>query len=339
MDLLPTDDELQIAETVGELLDRVLPMDLIRARAEEPNAIAREQWVECMETGLLALGIDEDLGGVGLGLPEEALAFREIGRHAAPGPFLSCLLGARVAALAGASDLFETIVRGEVQIGLVVFRPGASFSGGVLDGDVYLLDANAADLLLAIGDDGASIIDRSAFTDIESVPALDPGTRLETARAESVEGSVRVGGGDIRSRALVLAAALLAGIAEAARDASTVHAKTREQFGRPIGVNQAIKHRCADMAVQSEAATAQVLYSAAAIEAEQTDASFQAVVAHLIASRAAVENAHSTVQVHGGMGYTWEHDSHLFVKRARVWANALSFTAADRDLVLGAVIV
>lgn len=339
MDLLPTDDDLQIAETVRELLRRALPMDLIRRRAEEPDAIAPEQWAECMDSGLLALGIDERLGGLGLGLAEEALAFREIGRQAAPGPFLSSLLGARVAAFAGAGDLLEGIVSGDTQIGLVVLRAGASFSGGLLDGEVYLLDATAADHLLAIGEDGASIIARSDFSDIERVPGLDPGTRLEVARAASVAGSVRVEGSDTRSRALVLAAALLAGVAEACRDASTVHAKTREQFGRPIGVNQAIKHRCADMAVQAEAATSQVLYAAAAIDAEQVDAVFQASVAHIVASHAAVENAQNTVQVHGGMGYTWEHDSHLFVKRARVWAQALSHTAADRDVVLSAAIV
>lgn len=338
MNLLPTEDELQIAETVGDLLERVLPKDLIRQRVDENDAVAAEQWSTCMETGILALGIDEDHGGVGLGLAEEALAFREIGRHVAPGPFLSSLLGARVAALSGAGELFDRIVSGQEQVGLVVLRPGASLTSGVLDGDVFLLDGTAADHFLALGDDGAAVFARGEFAGIDVVRSLDPGTRLERAHADGIPPVAQLGGAAIRSRALVLGAALLAGIAEASRDASTLHAKTREQFGRPIGINQAIKHRCADMAVQAEAATSQVLYAAAAVDSGHEDAAFHASIAHLIAAHAAIENAENTVQVHGGMGYTWEHDSHLYVKRARVWGQALSLTAGDRERLLDTVI-
>ncbi|GAA3007662.1 acyl-CoA dehydrogenase family protein [Microbacterium aurantiacum] len=339
MDLLPTEDQLQISDTVGELFQRVLPKELLRARAVEPDAITREDWATCMETGLLALGVAEDRGGVGLGLAEEALAFREIGRHLAPGPFLSSLLAARIAAEAGDAALYESIVSGETQVGLVVMRPSATFVDGTLAGEVYLLDATAADLVLAVGADGASLIPRTALADVGAVDAIDPGTRLESARADSVRGILDCADPGIRARGLVLAAAILAGVAEACRDAATEHAKTREQFGRPIGVNQAIKHRCADMAVQSDAATSQVFYAAATMDAAYADAAFQAAVAHLVAAHAAIENSQNTVQVHGGMGYTWEHDSHLYVKRARVWASALGLTDDDCELVLSAVVV
>ncbi|MEW1963698.1 acyl-CoA dehydrogenase family protein [Microbacterium sp. NPDC077644] len=339
MDLLPTEDQLQIAETVGELFDRTLPKDLLRSRADEPDAISADAWTACMETGFLALGIDEEHGGVGLGLAEEALAFREVGRHLAPGPFLSSLLAAHMAAQSHETALFEDIIGGEVQVGLVVLGPGGTFINGRLDGEVYLLDATATDLVIAVGEDGATIFPRTAFADVRPVEGLDPGTRLESARAESADGGIRVEGTGIRSRSLILAAAILSGIAEGCRDASTLHAKTREQFGRPIGINQAIKHRCADMAVQANAATSQVLYAAAANDAGHTDAAFQASAAHLVASQAAVANAQNTVQVHGGMGYTWEHDSHLYVKRARVWQQALGLTATERDRVLQVIAV
>lgn len=338
MDLLPTDDELEIADTISDLLERLLPTELIRARAEEPDAIAAEKWVACLETGLLTLGIDEDHGGLGLTLVEEVLAFQEIGRRLAPGPFLSSLLGARVAALSGNEGMYQAIVSGEMQIGLAVPRLGATFSQGVISGEVYLVDATAADYVLAIADDGATIVARDSLTDVQVADAFDPGIRLEKGRASGAEGLVWLEGRDIRSRALTLSAAILSGIAEATKDAATLHAKTREQFGRPIGVNQAVKHRCADMAVQAEAAVSQTRYAAAALTAGVPDAAFQASAAHLIAGHAAIENAQNGVQIHGGMGYTWEHDSHLYVKRARVWEQTLVRNDQDRALVLDQVI-
>jgi len=115
-----------------------------------------------------------------------------------------------------------------------------------------------------------------------------------------------------------MVAAMLVGIAEATRDLSAEHAKTRVQFGRPIGVHQAIKHRCADMAVRAEAAGSQMLLAALCVESGRADATFQAAAAKVVATDAAVANAASTIQVHGGMGFTSEHDAHLFLERAHV---------------------
>ena len=107
-------------------------------------------------------------------------------------------------------------------------------------------------------------------------------------------------------------------IAEATRDMSSEYAKIRVQFGPPIGVNQAIKHACADMALRAEAASAQLLFAALSVDEGRSDAAFQVAAARIVATDAAVENATRTIQVHGGMGYTFEHDAHLFLKRARV---------------------
>jgi alkylation response protein AidB-like acyl-CoA dehydrogenase len=124
------------------------------------------------------------------------------------------------------------------------------------------------------------------------------------------------------------------GIAEAVTAAATEHAITRKQFGRPIGVNQAIKHTCANMAVATEAARSQLFYAAASVEAQRADAAEQVSIARVIASDAAIANAQSNIQVHGGMGYTAEHDAHLFVKRARALAPLLGGRRAHLNAIL-----
>jgi alkylation response protein AidB-like acyl-CoA dehydrogenase len=120
-------------------------------------------------------------------------------------------------------------------------------------------------------------------------------------------------------RASVLAAAALVGIAEATRDMAAEYSKVRVQFGKPIGAYQAIKHRCADMAVRAEAASSQVLFAALSIDEGRPDDAFQAASAKVVASDAAIRNAADNIQIHGGMGYTFEHDAHLYLKRAHVF--------------------
>ncbi|MCU1476766.1 MAG: putative Acyl-CoA dehydrogenase [Subtercola sp.] len=335
MDLLPSDEELSIAQTVAELLHRELPRELLRERQNEQTSISAEAWSICAESGLLALGLAEGSGGVGFGLVEEALAFREIGRELAPGPFLSSVIGARLAAEAGDTELVRAIVSGDRQVGLILPRAGATFDGSVVTGEVELVDATGSDLLLLLRPDVSALFDRASFASALPWQSIDPGVRLEVATAVGVEPVLAVvDSAELWARAVVLSSAILTGISEACRDASTTHAKTREQFGRPIGVNQAIKHRCADMAMYSEAASAQLLYAAAAGDAESADFGYQASIARVVASRAAISNAEANIQVHGGMGYTYEHDAHLYVKRARVWANLIG----SRTFHLSAVI-
>jgi alkylation response protein AidB-like acyl-CoA dehydrogenase len=122
----------------------------------------------------------------------------------------------------------------------------------------------------------------------------------------------------LQLRGLVLVAAQLVGIAESCRDLSVEYAKTRQQFGRPIGVNQAIKHRCAEMAVAAERALDQLYFAAATVTQGGPDSEFQARTAKVVALAAARANSAATIQVHGGMGWTSEFDAHLFVERAEV---------------------
>ena len=170
------------------------------------------------------------------------------------------------------------------------------------------------------GPDAVVLVETAAIGTAQSVPCVDPAVRLARVELDAVASRVIVteGHDQIGRRGSALVAAMLTGIAEATRDMSSEYAKIRVQFGRPIGVNQAIKHACADMALRAEAASAQLLFAALSVDEGRSDAAFQVAAARIVATDAAVENATRTIQVHGGMGYTFEHDAHLFLKRARV---------------------
>ncbi len=329
MDLLPTPAQMEIASLAADFFGNELPISVIRERRDAPVVVDRRIWSESAELGLFGLGLTEELGGAGCELAEETLLFREMGRRLVPGPFLPTVLGARVAALAGQHETASAILSGKATVGLALRRGPDGFDAATtpstLAGRFQLLDAADSRYLLLLDPAGAALVETAALTDVHSEPAIDPGIRLAEARADAVPiiAWVSTQQEPIRLRALVLSAAMSVGIAEATRDLSTEHAKVRVQFGRPIGVNQAIKHACADMAVRAEAALSQVLFAAICVQDGRADAEFQALAAKSIAGRFAVENASATIQVHGGMGYTFEHDSHLFLKRAHVLEHLL----------------
>jgi len=336
MDLLPTAEQQSIADTAADFLRNEMSTALIRGGRGEAACVPALAWKEGATLGLLGLSLPEKYGGAGAGLVEEALVFREVGRIPAPGPFLSCVLGARLAAAAGDSDLAVSIVGGDTQVGLGLPRPGTALEANALDGPLDLLDTPVPGHVLLIAEDGAGLVHTDALKDITPGEAIDPGVRISGAVAVNAPLThyVPAEREALHVRAAVLTAALLTGTAEAVRDASVAHAKTREQFGRPIGVYQAIKHRCADMAMRAEAAMAQTFFAATAVEEGRPDAELQAGSALIIASRAARVGAAENVQVHGGIGYTFEADAHLYVKRAEVWSQVLDGRAVQLDRLL-----
>ena len=321
MDLLPSQEQLELAALAAEFFADQLPIGQIRQRRAEPAAITRETWAAAAELGLLGVSAPEDIGGLGLGLDDEALLFRELGRQLVPGPFIASVLGARLAALAGDAGLARKIVAGDAIVGLAQRRSGPELAaGGPLTGEFDLFDATDADYLLLVEPSGAALLEAAAVGDVEAVDCIDPGTRLASVRADGAPVACWVPAGvePLRLRGLALASAMLVGIAQAVTDLSVEHAKNRVQFGRPIGVNQAIKHACADMAVAAEAALQQTLFGAISLRSGRPDAEFQVMAAKVVSGRAAVDNAAHCIQVHGGMGYTDEHNAHLYLKRAHV---------------------
>lgn len=317
MDLFPDADQQQILETVGDFCRQCFPMDAVRNQARQPQSVDEGDWRALGELGAFAIGLPADLG-TDAGVVGELLVVRETARYLVPGPVIPTILAAHVLAFSR-PGVAADVAEGAVPVGLAEpFRRTD-------DGDRYLLSDLGDGLVLAVDGDHCSVYPTTSCAHVTPVHALDPSTRLATAvlRGDPV---AEVRDAKLRSRAQVLVAAAMCGVAAATTAASVKHAKERTQFGQPIGSFQAVKHRCAEMAVRTEAAYSQTVYAALVLDEHGDDAKFQAAAARLIASTAAGENCADNIQNHGGIGFTEDCDAHLYLRRWR----ALERTLGDR---------
>jgi alkylation response protein AidB-like acyl-CoA dehydrogenase len=318
IDLAEDDDQSVIAQTARQVL---------ADRAGDPAAL----WKECADLGWLGLALPEAAGGVGLGVAEQTGLFRELGRAVADGPFLATVLAADAALaiddVARAADLAAGAAR-------------AALAEPVAPGRArWWADAEPADVLLLRSADGSlALIAASHLRVVDTQPGVDDSYRLVTADLDPA-GVVLVPE-DVAARltgtARVLTAALLAGIAERTLELSVGYARDRTQYGKPIGAFQAVKHRCADMAVRAESAWAITALAAVGLAAGRPEAALDATAAWSVARAAALANARDNVQNHGAIGFTAEHVAHRYVKRAHVWAAQLGTRADARAELLAA---
>jgi alkylation response protein AidB-like acyl-CoA dehydrogenase len=314
VDLLPSADQLDMVEAIEQFLTRELSTTHLHERLRTGLRLDRTAWATAAELGIFSLGLPEEAGGAGCPVVEEALVFRALGRHLAPVGFLGSVIAARIAHLSGAKELRDAVTEGSQTVALALSaRPGATHLD-VLDlpGSAHLVYGQVGALVLAATDGRVAG---------ERTDCLDPSTELTRVPVTEFPAAVDIPAADLAGIAqlgTLLTAAMLVGIAEAARDASVAYAKERVQFGRPIGVNQAIKHPCADMAAHSEAAASLLFFAALALRDDRPDTWFQVAAAKRIATMAAFENCRANVQVHGGMGVTFEHDAHLLLTRAHL---------------------
>jgi alkylation response protein AidB-like acyl-CoA dehydrogenase len=312
MDLLPDEAQQQIVDSAAAFLEKEMPLSRLRHRAALPSP---EEWAKLAALGWLGLGLSEDEGGLGLSAAEEALLFRELGRRLGPIGILATVIAAHVAARAGETRLRDDLVGGRLRAAWIEPTRGARL-GRNARGRFLVLDGEDAGVLVAAAIEGAALIASPA---LRSLPCTDETTTLAEVTFEGEALVASVGAHErIAGHAAVLAAAMLTGVAEEARDQAARYAAERLQFGKPIGVFQAVKHRCADMAVRCEAAWSQTAYAALAFRDGHSDSDLQIGAAKVLATEAALENAASNVQVHGGYGFTTEFDAHLLVKRAHV---------------------
>ena len=321
MNLLPSGDQLELVAAAGDFITSRPPVEEIRVHRDDASPVDPEIWRGGAELGLLTLGLDEDFGGFGQGIDDEVMVVMELAKHLAVGPFLASTLGARVAAATGHLELVDQIAAGTAMVGLAELRGDGEIGADGFKGSFDLLDCTGASHALLVTRDGAALIELVEFGDVTPAESVDPGTRLATATvtAGDVTAWLPAGSEWIWGRPQLLASAYLAGLAEAITEICVEHAKTREQFGRPIGVHQAIKHAVVDMAVRAESATAQTFFAATAFKAGRSDTEFQILAAKTVAAQAAMSNGSGSIQVHGGMGYTFEHNAHLYLKRAIVY--------------------
>jgi alkylation response protein AidB-like acyl-CoA dehydrogenase len=271
--------------------------------------------------------VPEDRGGLGLGIVELALLLEEVGAHVAPAPVLqqAVALDALIAG-DGPADLIDSLVAGEV-VGTVAFSPVSSNGSTVSGRPEPVIHAPTARVLVVRTEDELFAVDLEAVgISSAAEPAMDRTRSLGWVTLDSTP-AVRLGGADAVERFIDLGAvghsAELLGASTRVLDLSVEYAKERVQFGRPIGSFQAIKHRCADMLVDVEGMRSAVYHAAWALGAGDPDRSVAASTAKTWCSDASHRVMASGLQVHGGIGFTWEHDLHFFVKRAQL--DGLSF--------------
>lgn len=299
MYLAPEGDELEIANAAAAFIADALPIARLHEGAGPDMAAGLR--ASLGEMGWFALALPEDRGGSGLSAVEHALFFREVGRQCGP---LDILVQALACHCAQDDSLRAALVSGEKSVGLLV-----------PDGTGHrLIGAPDARYGLAVSPDGAALHDLAQAT-VEPRPALDPANSL--AVASNLGPAIATQDGpQVWQLGQVGAAAMLLGLAEAALDLIVEYAKVRETFGKPIGAWQAVRHTCADMAVSIEGARAQLWFAATALKEGRGDAQAHLDAAKHLANEAALFATDSTIQLHGGIGVTHEHNAHLLMKHA-----------------------
>ncbi|OBI52001.1 acyl-CoA dehydrogenase family protein [Mycobacterium sp. E796] len=307
MDFLPDPDQLALAAATRDFLEARFPIQHVRAHVDNG------QWSEIAQLGWLGLAADEEVGGAGATLLDEAFVFREIGRGLAPGPILSTLAAARVASIAGNAGLAADLIAGKERAGRAVVADN--------DGEALVVDPCEARYALLLEERRAALYQMPES--LSTHPGIEDGTvlaRLATASfgpaVAHVDDPVELG--RLRRTLLILTSAQLAGIALATSDFATEHAKSRIQFGKPIGAFQAIKHKCADMATSAFAADNLMFMAALNETSNSPESDYDALAAATFCRRAALANARSNIQIHGAMGFTAETSAHRYVKRAHL---------------------
>jgi alkylation response protein AidB-like acyl-CoA dehydrogenase len=318
IDLIPTAEQESIADGIATFLADKLPVERHRTDKGRRGRSDRELWAELAELGCFGLSLEERHGGLGLTLAEEALAFREFGRYLVSPAAIGAVVGARVAAGAGLADLVDEILSGRRLVGLA--NPLAPTTDASGRGLFHLIEVAPGDLVLGWSEGRAALYEAESFESIEPRASLDPSVRLSRASLGARKPLASAQGGDLPLVATLASAAMLVGVLEAVRDMAVAYAQTRVQFGVPIGTFQAVKHKCADIAMWTEAAWSQTAYAAVVMQELPGEAAFQAVTAKLIASEAALNASRDNIQIHGGMGFTAELNAHLFLKRTHLLA-------------------
>jgi alkylation response protein AidB-like acyl-CoA dehydrogenase len=340
-----------LRQTAREFLENECPMTRVRELMESKAGTSPELWSKMAELGWVGLLIPEEYGGAGLGFVDLVVVLEELGRALVPSPYFGTLQGTLAILRAGSEpqrkELLTAIAKGEKVVTFAITeeagnedatdlacRAEAKGDGFVLSGSkLFVPDAQNADAIVVAartggaGEGGISLllVDRQAkgvrVTPLESIDQTRRIAEVRFDGAPAVLLGAENGGWStwewVRDRALVALAADAVGGAEKTLEASVAYAKERVQFGKPIGVHQAIKHKCADMLVQVESSKSITYYAAWTVEEEHEDAPTACAMAKAYTSDAYRHCSAENIQIHGGVGFTWEYDCHLFYKRAK----------------------
>ena len=320
-----TDDQRSIKRTAKEFLAARYKPEKLRELAEAgeyDNAI----WDEMRELGWAGIFIDEEYEGQGLGAVELVILMEEMGYALAPSPFFSNAAAGLVIQHAGSDEQKRKWLPG------IASGEQLATVGEIKNGRAPLVpDAEEASLIVLVDGDQAHVVERSA-AEVEKVDTIDSTRRFASVSASSgdaLEGDVQAG----LDRIATALSAELTGLAQRTMEMAVDYAKERKQFERPIGAYQAVSHRCAQMLMEVESARALTYFAAYAAESEPDELSLASSAAKAYASDTGWRVSASSLQVHGGIGFTWEHDLHFFLKRAKTDGHLFGTARQHRDRV------
>jgi alkylation response protein AidB-like acyl-CoA dehydrogenase len=365
MDVRFTEEQKLLRESARALLERECSMQLVRAMIDDERGYTDALWAKAVELGWTGLACGAEYGGAGLGLVETAVLMEETGRALMPGPLLSTVaIGTASISLGGSdaqkAELLPKIADGSLRVALAQLEDTASWgpegieavakksSGGyVLTGTKrFIADGASADMLIvpALVDGAHTLLlvdPATPHVSMESTSYTDVTRRMATAHFDNVDLAADavlgvLGQGwqlleRILDRAKVALSAEMCGGMSSALDLSVEYAKTREQFDSPIGKFQSIQHKCADMFVLLESSRSAAYYAAWAIDNDEADAHRSACLAKAYCSDAFSKVTSECIQIHGGFGFTWESDCHLYYKRAKAGALTFGDAAFNRE--------
>jgi len=338
MSIAISEEHRALAQTVAGLLTKHQTRAAARALLEGQPDAPPAFWAELAGLGLLGLHIQEEDGGSGFGLQETLIVAEQMGRHLAPGPFVPTVAASAVLAAAAPGDLRKRLLPALADgsaIGAVALDGAVSLADGAATGDAgVVISGHLADVLLVAAGDDVLVIETPAGGVQAEVPRnLDPGRPAARVRLDAAPATVLAGArGLLTSVTRAVLAAEAAGIAGETTEQAAGYAKVREQFGRPIATFQAVKHHCANMLVTAELAAAASWDAGRAGLGGGDQLGYTAAIAAALAVPAAVAVASLNIQVHGGIGFTWEHDAHLYLRRAAAIAAVVETERAAVDV-------
>jgi alkylation response protein AidB-like acyl-CoA dehydrogenase len=325
MDFGFTDDQREIQRTARELLSERARPERVREHAESARS-DQELWRELCDLGWPGIAVSEEYGGQGLGRIELSILCEELGRSLAPVPFLPSAMAATLIEQAGSPAQRERWLPG--------LASGESIGalGVAVDGAAELvIGAAEAGVIVLVEDDGSGRVLDAAQAEVSPFASIDP-TR-SAARVADPHDAGEALPGDVAAgvdRALVAVSSELVGVCERALEMTVAYVKERKQFGVPVGAYQAVSHRCAQMLLDTEKARSTAAFAAWTADADPDALAEAAAMAKAAASDAGREVTASAIQLHGGIGFTWEADVHWLFKRAQLDATLLGGAKRSR---------
>ncbi len=355
-----TDDQNELRSTAARFLEEKSSSDKVRELMETADGFDEGTWKQMADLGWFGMAIPESYGGIGFGFVEVTVLMEEMGKRLLPAPYFSSVVLAANAILnAGTEDqkteLLGGIADGTTRAALAFVEPSGkweldSIEATVTDGKLsgtksYVIDGATANLLVVAAKTGSGVSLYTVDPDAEGVTRTPLQTLDMTRKQAKIEfnnapatllGAEGAGAEALQKTLDQAAAALCAemvGGAQACLDASTTYAKERYQFGRPIGSFQAIKHKCANMLMEVEMARSAAYYAGWAAAEDPDELPLAASLAKAYCSDAYFHAAAENIQIHGGIGFTWEHDAHLYFRRAKSSEIYLGDATYHRELV------